>query len=316
MRRVMGMLMVFTCAIGSIRCGSSSTAPSSTTTTTTTQTGTPFGTTSLGWKFAADGITLSNGGSPTGWQLGANTLLYLSSGPTCCTSTALTSTDGLHFSPLATTNITGNEFSFVTLPDGRHRMYYQSAPFLKSRISTDGKNWTDESGNRFDLTGPAGPVGAVPRVVEVPGGYRVYYALLQGGPTPINISSAFSADGLTFTKDAGERLIGQSGNIGWGDPNVVKTDTGYLMAVMYPAGISSFFYLATSTDSLTWTLDSAPIVSDTRGSVVDSSWLPLGGNRFRLYYCVFLGRGSASPAPFTFGQPNTDIIISGVVSRQ
>lgn len=295
-------------------CGGSSNSPTSPTTTTTTSSGpgSVAGPAPLGWRYSPDGRTLSNGGAPTAWTIGGRTLLYLSSGPTCCSSAVLSSTDGLNFSPASATNFSGNEFSFVTLPDGRYRMYYQSIPYLKSRISTDGLNWTDEAGIRYDLTSPIGPLGAVPRVTEVPGGYRVYYVMRQNAP--LGVSSAFSSDGLTFVADPGLRLNPLTGTIGWGDPVVVRTNSGWLMAANAQQGQFSAYWMATSTDTLNWTLDSAPLVSDPRGSVVDGSLLPIGGGAFRFYYAIFLARGMASPAPYSNGQPNTDPVVSGVLS--
>src|SRR3989304_3950755 len=38
----------------------------------------------------------------------------------------------------------------VKLPDGRWRMYFQSAGVIKSAVSADGLNWTDETGIRID----------------------------------------------------------------------------------------------------------------------------------------------------------------------
>lgn len=40
----------------------------------------------------------------------------------------------------------------IKLPDGRWRMYYQSNQVIKSAVSTDGLNFTDESGTRIDKT--------------------------------------------------------------------------------------------------------------------------------------------------------------------
>lgn len=291
---------------------SSPTAPDTSTVATATVPGAGPGSASLGWRFSPDGRTLSNGGAPTGWSVNGNTLLYLSNGPTCCSSAALTSTDGLNFSHADATNIFGNEFSFVTLPDGRYRMYYQSIPYLKSRVSTDGLHWTDEPGIRYDLTSPIGKLGAVPRVTEVPGGYRVYYVMRQNGP--LGVSSAFSSDGLTFVADAGFRLAPMAGTIGWGDPVVVPNGTGWLMAANTQLGQYSAYWIATSSDTLNWTLDNAPLISDSRGSVVDGSLLPLGGGMFRFYYAIFLSRGMASPAPYSSGQPTTDPVVSGILT--
>jgi len=86
----------------------------------------------------------------------------------------------------------------ILLPDGRVRLYFLAgAPGVKSAISEDGIHFTIEEGARVSQgSGPVGP----PRVVAVPGGYRMFVT------TDAGFKSLFSSDGLTFTWEDGIRL--------------------------------------------------------------------------------------------------------------
>jgi hypothetical protein len=43
-------------------------------------------------------------------------------------------------------------------------------------------------------------------------------------------------------------------------------------------------YLAESSDGLRWKLDARPLVDDPHWSLLDPTLLPLGGDRYRIYY--------------------------------
>jgi hypothetical protein len=307
---VLGVGLVAACAAAAMSACGGSSGGSSPVSPTATQPAV-----SLGYALTVDGGVRSNGGQPTAWNLNGNTMLYLASGPTCCSSYALTSTDGLGFSPAAVTNIFGNSFSFVTLPDGRYRMYYQNGADTMSRVSSDGFNWTNEDGVRLHIANTGSTrVGGVPRLVLAAGGYRIYY--VQDCFCTTGIQSSFSSDGLTFSPDPGLRLAAPAVGPGWGDPSVINIGGGWLMTatLLSQNVLFSTIWLASSPDGLIWTLDAQPLVSDSTGSVVDSSWLALAGGSYRLYYGVFLGRGAAAPGA-SQGQPNTDVVKSGIVRK-
>jgi len=269
------------------------------------------------YSFTADaGVRVPDGVQPVELVVGATTYMFLS-GFVAPNGKVLSSADGLTFTAVATTldggPLVGTSFSFVARPGGGFRMYYLSGPgsaspgSLYSATSSDGVTWTSDAGARILLN----TIG-VPKVTSlVTGGYRVYYTT-SGGPT--GIASATSNDGLTFTADAGLRLSPTSDYM-WGDPNVVAVGNGYLMsATQMPAsqgqltqGYSSI-WLASSPDGLSWTVGANAVITNAAGSPVDSSFVPMGNNGFRVYYGVFLGT-SAVPPPGTKSE-----VLSGVLA--
>jgi len=76
----------------------------------------------------------------------------------------------------------------VILPDGRYRMYYTTNPpggskddqRVYSAISDNGLNFTFES--EVLSSGEVGLRYMDPEVVEIPGGYRMYFSEATGGP--------------------------------------------------------------------------------------------------------------------------------------
>ena len=287
----LGILLVASACGGSGASGGSPTSPTSGSTT-----GPTAGSASLGFRFTADaGVRLTQEFQPSPLVVNGAVYLYLSGGSNSVLQTA----DGLTFTSVPASYPPGSSRSFVTLPDGRFRMYYfnpGSAQML-SALSSDGRNWTADAGIRMTLN-----VFAVPKVVAAPGGYRVYYT---GGNGPI--LSAFSSDGLTFTADAGNRLTANS-SFSWGDPAVIKTGSQWLMLVTDLPNNQSFssIWLASSPDGLAWTLDSKPIITDSGGSPVDAAFLPIS-NGYRIYYGVVIGASAGA------ANPNTKI-LSGILS--
>ncbi len=49
-------------------------------------------------------------------------------------------------------------------------------------------------------------------------------------------------------------------------------------------------YLAESEDGLRWALDDQPLLEDAEWSLFDPTLLPLGGDRYRVYYTRSRGR--------------------------
>lgn len=105
------------------------------------------------------------------------------------------------------------DVSAMRLPDGRIRVYFgvinaNEPGRIGSAISTDGKSFVVEPGDRIGLIPTAGGMSmgaASPFVYRLPDGrYRLYYSFVGG------IASSTSTDGLTFTQDPGMRLLGTS----------------------------------------------------------------------------------------------------------
>ena len=151
------------------------------------------------------------------------------------------STDGKEWGKEAGTRIEQATFpSVMGLPDGRFRMYFQSAGTIKSAVSSDGLSWSVESGTRIDTANPAGltltNVGA-PTVEKIGEEYvMVYFGAINekytgAGLVPNNETHpllwATSPDGLTFEKK-GIALDSRNSELkGWMDgPELVAWDDG------------------------------------------------------------------------------------------
>jgi hypothetical protein len=108
------------------------------------------------------------------------------------------------------------------LPDGSLRLYYTAAPrggdpadsalttHVRSARSEDGGvTWVREPGDRRSGQGLVDP-----DVVALPGGgWRLYSSTAEWdgeGEPRLSVVSAVSGDGLTFTPEPGERLVGGS----------------------------------------------------------------------------------------------------------
>lgn len=153
--------------------------------------------------------------------------------------------------------------SIVQVSDKQWRLYYATQPEVQghnfevySATSTDGKTWTQESGNRKTMA-------TFPHVVKLPDGrYRMYYQ------SAAVIKSAISTDGLKFTDEAGTRIDkANDQNMTFDNvaaPTVIKQDDGtYIMvyrgtintryAADTPNATTQVLMWATSTDGLTWT---------------------------------------------------------------
>lgn len=157
----------------------------------------------------------------------------------------------------------------VAFDDGSIRLYYSlttNTHPIMSKISRDGgKTWVDELGERLVKAVFADVV----RVNTTT--YRMYYQS-QEVPGQVSIRSATSTDGLTWTNDAGNRLVpgGEAltvTNIG-GHSTVKLNDGTYMMSYIgsdhTKMGAGASIYWATSPDGLNFTkrgmvLDGTPL---------------------------------------------------------
>jgi hypothetical protein len=285
MRRLVSVAAIAAVVAAAAACGGSgsTTSPSS-------PTPSPTPTPSLGWTFTAEGGVRASCTVPAITALTpANVLLFCGN--------VYQSSDGLSFSQISpvTSSFPNGVHEASIVPDaaGGYRLYYvsdqspnggQSALALYVATSTDGLNWT--SGTALPYTPPN--LGNVD-VVAVPGGYRAYYNASPAG----DIDSAFSSDGVTFA-DEGVRI--HAGAVGWWQASVVDMGgLGWLMAVntSFHMGLDDIV-LATSTDGLTWTTDTGPILSSAQGTSYRApNLVAVSATTARLYYLTGLTGSSA-----------------------
>lgn len=168
--------------------------------------------------------------------------------------------DGIVFS-----NVRINNLEVIKLPDGRYRAFYHSGPSgVQSAISTDGKKFTEESGNRVEQ-------GVMPATVQlVDGRWRMYYA------SDKQLKSAVSKDAYTFTAEEGVRLnpgrAGQLDEFGIFHPSIVKLPDGSFKLFydgQFKEGQGPFWRImsATSKDGLNWTKDEGSRIPLDEGEV-------------------------------------------------
>jgi hypothetical protein len=188
--------------------------------------------------------------------------------------------------------------SIVKLNEGGYRIFWNDmlAGGITSAVSPDGLAFTADSGLRF-ASGQQGDLDCTashPWVIAVAGGYRMYY---QGNedcnPQPNSIPtyrifSAFSGDGLSFTREGVRVDIGESTGLTQAAHGrvLLLADGRYRMWFSAnftgkngPADILG----ATSTDGLTWTLDSAPTIERAH----DPTVIRIGDKIY--IYTTFLG---------------------------
>ncbi len=215
-----------------------------------------------------------------------------------------TSKDGLTFSAPVLQTSKAFDPRRVRLPDGRWRSYFWDNPGrpqgLKSRISADGVNFTEESGLRYALQANDKSSAGIYELFANPDGTMVllYLGDLMGLN---NTRRAVSLDsGKTFTFDRGNILGDDS--FGGGANSYVDITT-----IVLPDGRRRLFsmrqghtiYTHTSSDGgKTWTLDPGYRLRDSISfsqyspkSQNDPSVIRLPDGRYRLYVASYLNDG-------------------------
>ena len=146
--------------------------------------------------------------------------------------------------------------SIVHLPDGRYRIYGNSATGIESWISEDAAAFEKEPGFRL-----ISPGGFLPSVVMLPdGGFRMYYtdqSVAVGYYGARAIDSAISTNGLDFVIEDGDRLAYldneyESGGIRGAEVIALKDGTYRMYYVGIYDGVSRVLS-AISPDGLNWT---------------------------------------------------------------
>lgn len=228
----------------------------------------------------------ARGVSPEALLLGDGSVrLYVTGGGPRNSIGVFRSADGLVFAQEeATVPERGFDPAIVSLPDGRLRMYYISAPTtagrqLLSAVSGDGLRWTREPGLRLEDAGLG-----VPEVVPLSGGgWRLYRVGSPPRGDPCHcILSAVTTDGLSFTAEAGRRSPDD-----FVDPAVVQVGASeWLMIAAKFEGRTPprSLFLATSRDGLSWTFEPEPFADLSPNVALDPTPIALGAGRYRVYY--------------------------------
>jgi len=249
------------------------------------------------WTFTEDNVSLGiSGVSPEAILLSDDSVrLYV----TDMGIKIYKSSDGLNFTEeTASPPQGGADPTLIELSDGTYRMYYRDMPgqleTICTAISSDGLNWTRESNTWISNTS-GGEAWGVPDSVELPDGrIRLYWVDTPPGcPDPPNgyevIKSAISSNGLTFTEESGYRTEG-----GYVDPYILVAEEGNwigLFSLMLPDLKPMKMYIGTSTDGLTWSIESNSIISVSGGHAIDPTAVPLGDGSYRVYYGSVLDEG-------------------------
>lgn len=164
----------------------------------------------------------------------------------------------------------------VLLEDGSIRMYYIVAPFVpmgqspdpnsisqvKSAISTDGVNFTEENGIRFEYAQITDP-----DLIKIDNTWHMY---LSQGPRLI---STTSKDGMSFSYSG---VIREKGSVS----KTVSIDNGEYRQFYCDSGIKS----ATTLDGITWQNESGTrIEQQDDETVCDPSPIQVGDNWLMLF---------------------------------
>lgn len=213
------------------------------------------------------------------------------------------SQDGSKFDPPQSTGIGENPGKMISNPsvlqikENDWIMIYEEQPIqqlgqkqppgpetqrdLLLATSSDGKSFAS-AGIAIDSSEEDNYFASVPDLVMTPDSkVRMYYVC--GGE---DICSAISADGKSWTKEAGVRL---SGHV---DPDVVRNleclgCNEPVKWVMYCATleIGNKFYKATSDDGLKWTKGGIVLLPETeKGSIVDPDVIEITPGKWRMYF--------------------------------
>ena len=263
---------------------------------------------SQGFRFVVDPGVRLTAAAVAPISIGGTVYLYRRNSP----SPAM-SADGLSFSdvPANSGNYPQQVHSLVTLADGRIRAYFANGSTggpVSSAVSPDGRAWTAELGSVFTL-----PMSSSRLMVAF--GVGVFRAFFIADCCPVK--SAQSSDGRSFTEEAGERINNASGPGGpFGTPAAVFVNGQWLMLVVKNpqpadgAAARSSIWLATSSNGVSFTLDTQALIPSDAGSVSSPSLLSSGGV-LRIYYSLFPGAPALSSAaePFAIAQIQSGTLV-------
>ncbi len=216
--------------------------------------------------------------------------------------------DGLNFIEEQAFIPPGSDPSLILLDDGTYRMYYvtqeTSTQEIWTAISIDGLSWDVETSTGIRNTG-GNVAWGVPDSIELPNGsIRLYWVEAPEGKYEV-IKSAISSDGLVFTQESGDRTVD-----GYVDPYILKAEEGNWIGLFAttPAEerLPQKIYVGTSSDGLSWVMESTPIIAVSGGNALDATAVSLGDGSYRVYY-------SATPGTDPF---SGHFLKSGILKRK
>ncbi len=196
-----------------------------------------------------------------------------------------TSSDGLHFTAESGVRIPGMHAQpdAIRLDDGRTRLYTSSGTdathpglWIESFVSTDALSFAQETGHRLEkgVRSEEATAVAYPRVVRMPDGrYRMYYMAVTtpGTQGEQAILSATSADGLTWTREAGVRMVPRqiqvvAGGFAGIAPYVGSGGTYRMYIAALINGVAAVYEGVSSDGGLTFTVSQTPIIRGPGGA--------------------------------------------------
>jgi hypothetical protein len=245
------------------------------------------------WALAEDAVSLGlTGVSPHVERTGnADRLWY----PSLAGTIVSDCTDAGACTSVPVTGRLGSDFTAITLPNGTRRAYF---------VETTAGATTKSVSSAACLTTACTAVGistiaaaelvvsqnvkawGVPDAVVTPDGKVRLYVVespVEGNCTE-KLASYISADGITFTKEAGWRLENGISV----DPEILRAKTGdWLMVLADGPGCGDRvqkLYMTTSNDGLTWATPQKISGSDLRR--LDPTGYEVSTNVFRIYYAT------------------------------
>ena len=285
-RNTIKLIMAALCFVLAVSCSSSDSSSSGTTSG-------DDGSSSSEWSFTADNVDFGiSGVSPEAIE--GSVRLYVTA---IGGIRVYSASDGLTFSEESGSFPSGSDPTIIVLDDGTYRMYYvdindEGVQEIWTATSPDGLNWTRSSSGTGITNTFGGGAWGVPDSVKLPDGrIRIYWVDMpseDGDDVFEVIKSAISTDGITFTEESGFRTEN-----GYVDSYILKAENGDWIGLFATtpeeSRLPQKIYVGTSTDGLSWTIESDPIITESGGNALDPTAVSLGDGSYRVYYIATSG---------------------------
>ncbi len=215
------------------------------------------------------------------------------------------SNDGISFEPVATAKMPmAADPTIIKTPDGKWNMYVTEVmmngpkpepgqapqPMDPKKTQKIVKVSTSDSLENFGPGVETGIVQAKPgaawgvpdTTVDPAGKIRMFWVDMNEGDKWESIKSGTSSDGISFTVDEGIRFTDA-----YVDPYVLKAEEGdwVMLLSTTPAKerLPQKFYLAWSTDGLSWQVDSEPLINNPDKNYLDPTAYEISPGVWRVY---------------------------------